>query len=97
MAEIEGKPDDFWLRDGNQYYLFCYDLPMVADANVAMYVTQEYDSKFPFTQKIRSVTWMDNGESVEFRQEQGSAIIQTVPFIYGRSLVVRVAKITVEA
>ena len=95
--EIEGKPNDFLLRDGNQYYLFCYDLPMVADANVAMYVTQEYDSKFPFTQKIRSVTWMDNGESVEFRQEQGSAIIQTVPFIYGRSLVVRVAKITVEA
>ena len=90
---IEGKPNDFILRDGSTYYLFCYDLPMVADANVAMYTTADYDSKFPFPETIRSVTWMDNGESVNFRQEGEEAVIQTVPFIYGRSLVVRVAKI----
>ncbi|MBO5050381.1 MAG: alpha-L-fucosidase [Oscillospiraceae bacterium] len=90
---IEGKPNDFILRDGSTYYLFCYDLPMVADANVAMYTTAEYDSKFRLKDPIRSVTWMDNGEKVEFHQEGEETVVKTVPFIYGRSLVVRVAKI----
>lgn len=93
---IEGKPNDFILRDGNTYYLFCYDLPMVADANVAIYITPEYDSKFAFSGKIRSVVWMDNAEPVEFSQDGSNVVIKTVPFVYGRSLVVRVAKITVE-
>lgn len=95
--KIEGKPDDFLLRDANTYYLFCCNLPMVADANVALYMTAEYDSEFTLPQKIRSVTWMDNGEEVKFRQEGQKVTVQTVPFLYGRSLVVRVAKIeTVE-
>lgn len=91
--KIEGKPDDFILRDGNTYYLFCCNLPMVADANVALYVTAEYDSKFTLPEKIRSVIWMDNGEAVAFRQDGQNVVVQTVPYIYGRSLVVRVAKI----
>lgn len=93
---IENKQEDFLLRDGNNYYLFCHNLPMVADANVALYTTAEYDSRFVIPEKIRSVTWMDNGETVEFSQENGSVLVKTVPFRYGRSLVVRVAKITVE-
>lgn len=94
--EIAGKPDDFLLRDGRSYYLFCYDLPMVADANVALYTTPEYESRFSLPGKIQSAVWMDNGEKVEYRQEKEETVLQTVPFAYGRSLVVRVAKITVE-
>ena len=93
---IENKTEDFILREGNHYYLFCHNLPMVADENVALYTTAEYDSRFALPEKIRSVTWMDNGETVEFSQENGSVLVKTVPFRYGRSLVVRVAKITVE-
>lgn len=94
--EIEGKPDDFILRDGNTYYLFCYDLPMVADPNVARNDSREYDSHFRFDKKIKSIFWMDNGDAVSFRQDGESVVVQTVPYRYGRSLVVRVAKITAE-
>ena len=94
---VEEKPDDFILRDGSSYYLFCYNLPMVADSNVALYVTAEYESRFRLPEKITSITWMDNGQKVDFRQEQDRVFVQTVPFTYGRSLVVRVAKIETRA
>lgn len=92
---IQGKPNDFLLKDGSSYYLFCYDLPMSADPNVARVSAREYQSCFRLSEKIRSVTWMDNGENVVFQQEEDRVTVQTVPFTYGRSLVVRVAKITV--
>ena len=95
--EIENKPEDFLLRDEHNYYLFCYNLPMVADINVALYTNADYDSKFSVPEKIRSVTWMDNGEAVEFSQTGDQVLVKTVPFRYGRSLAVRVAKLTVEA
>ena len=47
-------------------------------------------------EKIRSVCWLDNGADVPFYQDGQDVMIQTEPFRYGRSLVVRVAKITVE-
>ena len=93
---VEGKPDDFLLRDGNAYYLFCYHLPMVADPNVALQATAEYESRFRLPERIRSIHWMDTGEPVAFCQEGDAVSVQTVPFVYGRSLVVRVAKMTVE-
>lgn len=94
--ELAGKPDDFILRDGDTYYLFCYDLPMVADPNVARNDSREYDSYFQLNKKIKSIFWMDNGDAVSFRQDGESVVVQTVPYTYGRNLVVRVAKITVE-
>ena len=91
---VAGKPNDFILRDANTYYLFCYDLPMVADTNVALYTTAEYESRFTLPEKIDAICWLDNGEKVEFTQQGDAVTVQTVPFVYGRSLVVRVAKIT---
>lgn len=91
------KPEDFLLKKENHYYLFCYNLPMSADPNVALSDSRDYESKFSLPEKIRSVTWMDNGSSVAFSQEGDKVTVQTEPFRYGRSLVVRVAKITVEA
>lgn len=90
---IEGKEDDFILRDGNMYYLFCYNLPVSGDANVVKNGAAEFDSRFKLTDDILSVTWMDTGETVRFEQDEENVTVHTVPFCYGRNLVVRVAKI----
>jgi alpha-L-fucosidase len=44
--EVEGKPNDFLLRDGNTYYLFCIGLPMTADLNVQLGIDGNYESTF---------------------------------------------------
>lgn len=93
---IEGKKDDFVLKYGKNYYLFCYNLPMIADANVAIFENTVYDSVFKLKDKIQSVKWLDNGEEVAFKQDGDNVTITTAPFSYGRNLVVRVAKIVCE-
>ena len=94
--EIANKPNDFILRNENTYYLFCYNLPMSADPNVALRAEAEYESKFRLPGKLTSACWLDNGAEVMFRQCREEVSLQTVPYTYGRSLVVRVAKLTVE-
>ena len=91
--EIAGKPEDFLLKHENAYYLFCYDLPMKADPNVAVFAPHGYESKFRLPETVRSVTWLDNGEAVAFTQNGEDVTVTTVPYTYGRNLVVRVAKI----
>lgn len=91
--EVKGKPDDFILQDGKNYYLFCYNLPTRGDANVAIFTDTEYDSSFEFPEEIQSVTWMDNDDAVQFKQDGNQVTVTTVPYFYGRNLVVRVAKI----
>lgn len=54
------------------------------------------EDAFEFAPKVKSITWMDNGEDVEFEQEDGKITVTTVPFEYGRNLVVRVAKMICE-
>lgn len=93
---IEKKPRDFVLRDGNCYYLFCYDLPMVSDNNVALETSGFYQDRFSFAPQAKRITWLDNGEAVEFEQEDEILTVHTVPFSYGRNLVVRIAKIECE-
>ena len=39
---------------------------------------------------------LDNGENVGFEQKDGRVTVKTVPYTYGRQLVVRVAKIETE-
>ncbi len=91
---IENKPKDFILqKDEKTYYLFCYDLPMVADPNVAKMQAADFEVRFRFDGKIRAVTFMDNNESLRFRQQDGETVIETVPYTFGRNLVVRVARI----
>ena len=93
---IEGKPNDFLLRNGKTWYLFCKGLPMTADPNVQLGLDGNYDSRFPFPDKIRSATWLDNGESVPFTQAGGTVTLTTQPFGYGQNWVVRVAKLETE-
>ncbi len=94
--EIEGKPNDFLLADGNTYYLFCMDLPMMADENVQLNEDCNFTSTFALPRKILTAHWLDNGAEVAFCQEKGKTTLQTVPFTYGRQLVVRVAKLECE-
>jgi len=91
--EIENKPDDFLLKDGKNYYLFCFKLPMSADINVACFEDSDYKDTFEFAEEVESVKWMDNGADVFFMKEENKVSVFTEPYMYGRSLVVRVAKI----
>ena len=66
---------------------------MRADANVAQNEEADFSDRFELEEKIASITWMDNGKPVVYEQEGSQVIVHTVPFCYGRNLVVRVAKI----
>ncbi|MBQ6825450.1 MAG: alpha-L-fucosidase [Clostridia bacterium] len=91
---VTGNERDFILKseDGN-YYLFCYGLPSESDPNVTRIHNLDYDLKFPFSSEIESVTFMDNGDKIDFEQKDGICTIHTFPYVFGRNLVVRVAKI----
>lgn len=93
---IENKEKDFLLKSGKNYYLFCYDLPMSADPNVALKSKTLYSDQFKMKEKILSINWMDNNEALDFIQEKEYVMVRTMPYAYGRDLVVRVAKITCE-
>ena len=93
--EVENKPDDFILKKDNTYYLFCDKLPMSADPNVTRNQETLFQDKFKLDKKIKTVTWLDNNEPVAFEQNGEQVIIKTVPYTYGRQLVIRVAKIEV--
>ena len=94
--KVENKEDDFLLKKDNTYYLFCDHLPMAADPNVARVQEAEYRDIFRMDQKIKRITWLDNGDKVDFEQNNGKVTVKTVPYTYGRQLVVRVAKIETE-
>lgn len=93
---VEEKPDDFVLADGNTYYYFCTGLPMMADVNVALVSDAKFSARFALPKKLCRATWLDNAEEVCFEQQGENVTLQTPPFSYGRSLVVRVAKLECE-
>lgn len=90
---IDNKPGDFILKDGTNYYLFCMDLTVKADANVGVYGYIDLEAHFELEEQIKSVTWMDNGAPVIFAQDGKNVTVYAEPYKYGRNLVVRVAKI----
>lgn len=95
--EVQGKENDFILEKDGAYYLFCNGLPIMADPNVVLQSEKsDYDTVFETDKKIKSACWLDNGEALNFTQNENSVTVRTVPFAYGRDLVVRVAKITFE-
>ena len=90
---VENKDCDFILQKDDVYYLFCCDLPMVADINVALVQGADYTDVFTLDREITEITWLDNGESVTYEQTGNRVCVHTEPFCYGRNLVIRVAKI----
>ena len=93
---VENKEKDFLLRDGKTYYLFCHDLPMIADPHVALSRGGEFFDTFPFAEKIQSVAWLDNGKELKFQQTNGKTTVHTESYSYGTNYVVRVARILTE-
>lgn len=94
--EVENKPEDFILVKDHTYYLFCDKLPMYASPNVEQYVGERFEDIFKLDKKIKKITWLDNGENVAFEQIGERVTVKTVPYTYGRHLVIRVAKIETE-
>lgn len=90
---VENKNCDFILNKDNVYYLYCCDLPMEADPNVALMHSADYTDVFRLEKKVKSIIWLDNGQPLAYTQEGEKVTVQTQPFCYGRNLVVRVAKI----
>lgn len=50
--EIEEKENDFLLKNGKHYYLFCYGLPMRADLNVALNQNANYIENLSCRKKL---------------------------------------------
>lgn len=92
---VEGHTHDFLLQGEDAYYLFCFDLGMRADENVALNNTEASYDQFVLPKPVRTAFWLDNGEEVPIEQHDGTITVRPTPFVYGRDLVVRVAKLTV--
>lgn len=92
---VAGRQGDMLLKGPGTYYLFCFGLGMSADQNVALNDGQRANDCFTLPCRISEAVWMDNGEPLSFRQENGEVTVVPQPFSYGRDLVVRVAKLTV--
>lgn len=91
--EVKNKEKDFLLRDGENYYLFCFDLPMMQLLVPDDVKENDFLDVFEISKKVQSAVWLDNGEPVKFEQKGNEVMVHTVPYAYGRDLVVRVAKL----
>ena len=94
--DIPNKPSDFLLKHENTYYLFCDHLRVSGDANVTLSNDNPFISVCTVPENVKSITWMDTNEALEFSQDGDRLSVQTVPFLYGRNNVIRVAKIVCE-
>ena len=91
------KSTDFIQKRGKTYYLFCDKLPMGGDTNVA--VDSEESSRedsFKLNKKIKSVTWLESGTALDYKQDGDNVTVFTSNQPYGQSVVVRIAKIETE-
>ena len=88
QISIAEHPNDFLLCSQDAMYLFVMPESVQPDGSGCRL------ERFPLRNRIQSVRWLDNGQPLPYRQEDGIAQITALPFDYGTSLVVRVAKIT---
>ena len=98
-CEVTGtsKSEDFVLKHGDTYYLFCLNLPMMLNPNVTKAEEGNFTDTFRFDKKIKSVTWLDQPQtSLKFEQNDGETTVYSTPYSYGQQLVARVAKIEIE-
>lgn len=97
--EVESRGGrDFLLRHENDLYLFCFGLPMSADPNAARAKDEgRYEDIFalPEGKRIISAEWLDDSFPLEHELRDGKSVIKTLPYMYGRNYVVRVARIKV--
>lgn len=98
LEVISKNEKDFVLEKDGTYYVFCHDLRVSVDnIDVVKAAKGEATKKIALDKKIKRITWLDNGESVDYVQENGEVELDCKPYLYGTQLVVRIAKIEVES
>ena len=88
-----GNVKNFALKSDGYLYFFVHDLTQQGDANVT--VEEDCDNDFVFrnvAEEIERVEWMDNGETLGFKQDDGIFSLYATGYPYGTSTCVRVAK-----
>ncbi|MBR2023487.1 MAG: alpha-L-fucosidase [Clostridia bacterium] len=91
---VQYKEKDFVLRGKNAYYLFCFDLSMLADPNVERTRANAYEDTLTFPEKVEKITWLDEPKTeLAFVQDGDTLTVKTGPYPYGKNLVVRIAEI----
>lgn len=92
-AKCDGKSFILKSADGKHIYIFAYDLGTAGDSNVIVDGRPVGNYIFDGVQeKISSIEWMDNGEKLDFFQDQEKLRINMTKYPYGTSYIVRVAK-----
>ena len=92
-CEAGGIGKNFALEDNDNMYLFFYDLARNGNENVT--VGGNYCGSYSFgnvKHEIESIEWMDNGEKLDFVQNDDMLAVNATGYPYGVSTCVRVAK-----
>ena len=99
-AIYEGKPypatsedRNFMLKGDNCLYIFSYDLGNLGNVNVTLNGNIENVYTFNNVEdEIEKIEWLDNKESLEFTQKDGTLTVDFKGMPYGANYCVRVAK-----
>ena len=100
-AIYNGKPHtatsasekNFVLKSQEYLYFFIHDLGIGGNANVTVDCDCPKDFIFDgVTENIENVQWMDNGEELAFKHQDGVFSLYATTYPYGMSTCVRVAK-----
>ena len=96
-ATCEAFPKNFVLRSADSLYFFIHDLGKQGNKNVTVGGRYAGDIAFGGVgEDITAIEWMDNGETLEFSQKDGTFTAHFSGYPYGMSTCVRVAKATLK-
>jgi alpha-L-fucosidase len=92
---IKGEGDDFALEMDGELYLFITDL--TATSNTMVHSSGHRGAgkrKFEnVTGTYKEVTWMDNGQKLNFTQDGATLTLDATGYPYGTNTVIRVARV----
>ena len=95
-SPVKGKGDDFALDVDGKTYLFIHDLSISGDENVTVGASGTGPRIFSGMKgKVSSARWMDNGEELKFKQDEGGGelTVEATGYPYGTNTVVRVVEL----
>lgn len=92
---IEGEGDDFALAMDGELYLFITDL--TATSNTMVHSSGHRGAGKRTFRNVsgayKEVTWMDNGQTLNFAQDGSTLTLDATAYPYGTNTVIRVAKV----
>ncbi len=91
---------EFLLKDAfdeSVAYLFVFDPNQIGDKHVTLQTGESGNLALDgIPQKVKSITWMDDGSAVDFAQNADVLVLSPQGYHYGTSLCVRVAQVKFE-